>query len=160
MIIERNTILYTSGNAIKIHGNPPTRPSWMETSSRMAAAAMRSPRRAAAGSATTSRGPSTHGEQRIRRRPMAELGSCDFFGDGRQDRFMATGVTWWAKSPVTQQWRYLNTMKERLPQLQLGDIDGDAVCDVALPSPRPDVIPPRTYSKSGTSPWKPTRVVR
>lgn len=90
--------------------------------------------------------------------PTAELGSCDFFGDGQQDQFMATGVTWWARSPVTQQWRYLNTIKERLPQLQLGRVDGDVVCDIALRTARPDVIPPRTYSKGGTGPWKPTLV--
>jgi hypothetical protein len=51
--------------------------------------------------------------------PIAELGSGDYFGDGQQDQFMATGVTWWAKAPVTNQWRYLNTMSERLPQLML-----------------------------------------
>ena len=65
---------------------------------------------------------------------------------------MATGVTWWAKSPVTQQWRYLNTRQERLPQLLLGRIDNDAICDVAIRPPRPEMAP-RTYSKSGTGPW-------
>jgi hypothetical protein len=86
--------------------------------------------------------------------PMATLGSCDFVGDGRRDHFMATGVTWWALSPVTNQWRYLNTMPEILPQLQLVDVDNDGVCDVAEPPPRPEVPFPR-YSKSGTEPWTP-----
>ena len=83
--------------------------------------------------------------------PSAELGSCDFFGDGQQDQFMATGVTWWAKSPTTLQWRYLNTMRERLPELQLGKVDNDAVCDVAPPTH--PLLPPVKYSKSGTGPW-------
>jgi hypothetical protein len=51
--------------------------------------------------------------------PMSALGSADYAGDGQIDQSMATGVTWWAKSPVTEQWRYLNTMSERLPQLVL-----------------------------------------
>ncbi|MEO8627475.1 MAG: hypothetical protein ABI612_05155 [Betaproteobacteria bacterium] len=83
---------------------------------------------------------------------LSELGSCDFFGDGQQDQFMATGVTWWAKSPTTQQWRYLNTMAETLAQVQLRKIDGDAVCDVALKTSNPAGA---KYSKSGTGPWEP-----
>ena len=90
--------------------------------------------------------------------PMTELGRCDFVGDGKQDQFMATGVTWWVKSPVTGQWRYLNTMKERLPQLQLRNVDSDAACDVAMRMARPE-IPPLTYSKSGTGPWRPVQVL-
>ena len=67
---------------------------------------------------------------------------------------MATGVTWWAKSPVTQQWRYLNTMPERLSELKLGDIDNDGICDVGLKTSRPEVLPEK-YSKGGASPWLP-----
>ena len=66
---------------------------------------------------------------------------------------MATGVTWWAKSPVTDQWRYLNTMSERLPQLLLPKADFDAVFDVVLRAPPGE--PPKLYSKSGTGPWVP-----
>jgi hypothetical protein len=92
--------------------------------------------------------------------PSTQVGHCDFFGDGKQDTFMATGVTWWAKSPATLQWRYLNTMPERLPQLQLGDFDNDGRCDVA-PGPSNPLMPavPRTYSKNGTGPWVPTQVL-
>jgi hypothetical protein len=70
---------------------------------------------------------------------------------------MATGVTWWAKSPTTQQWRYLNTMPEKLSDLQLRKVDGDAICDVAPKTSSP-VIPPDRYSKSGTGPWVPFSV--
>jgi len=70
------------------------------------------------------------------------------------DEFMATGVTWWAKSLVTQQWRYLNTMPETLAQLQLADWDHDGVRDVAERSPVPEIAP-RRYSKSGAGRWTP-----
>jgi hypothetical protein len=89
--------------------------------------------------------------------PMTELGTGDFVGDGQQDQFMATGVTWWAKSPVTNQWRYLNTMPERLSELKLEDRDGDGVCDVAPKTRQPHWIP--VYSKSGTSVWTPLQLI-
>jgi hypothetical protein len=89
--------------------------------------------------------------------PEVTLGSCDFAGDGQDDQFMATGVTWWAKSTTTLQWRYLNTMPELLPEIALGKFDNDAVCDVA-PGPLPRLFKaPSTYSKSGTGPWVPFR---
>jgi hypothetical protein len=98
------------------------------------------------------------------RDPMKELGSCNFagYGVGLQDAFMVTGVTWWAWSPVTMQWRYLNTMAEpaddlskgqQLSDLRLADLDRDGVCDVAPISAQR--FPRRLYSKSGTSPWIP-----
>jgi hypothetical protein len=89
--------------------------------------------------------------------PMTELGTGDFVGDGQQDQFMATGVTWWAKSPVTNQWRYLNTMPERLLELTLRDADGDGVCDVVPKTRQPHWIP--VYSKSGTSAWAPLQLI-
>jgi hypothetical protein len=89
--------------------------------------------------------------------PTTMLGTGDFVGDGQQDKFMATGVTWWARSPVTSQWRYLNTMPQRLSELNLRDADGDAVCDVVPKTRGPHELP--VYSKSGTSPWVPLHVV-
>jgi hypothetical protein len=86
--------------------------------------------------------------------PTLALGTCDFAGDGQVDEFMATGVTWWAKSPTTHQWRYLNTMRERLSELQLGRFDKDAMCDV-VPGPVNPFRPPNKYSKNGTGPWVP-----
>jgi len=84
--------------------------------------------------------------------PSALLASCDFQGDGKRDLFMATGVTWWVQSAVTKQWRYLNTMPHRLSALQLGDINSDGVCDVAI-RPANTNTAPRAYSRSGTSRW-------
>ena len=158
MIIERNTILYTKGAAIKIRGNPADKAvvdnDVFKKGSR--SDAIKQNGNCGFGDNITKpidvRPTNVFGAD-----PMAELGSCDFFGDGQQDQFMATGVTWWAKSPVTGQWRYLNTMKEKLPELQLRKIDGDNVCDVAPKTRRPE-IPPEKYSKSGTSPWIPLMV--
>jgi hypothetical protein len=82
-----------------------------------------------------------------------ELGLCDFGGNGEQDQFMTTGLTWWARwlRPTEQidQWRYLNTMTEMLPGLHFADFDGDGICDVAK-----EINPRRQfYSKSGRTPW-------
>ena len=59
-------------------------------------------------------------------------GHCDFDRDGVDDEFLATGQTWWYRSVVggAPHWRYLNTSKARLPEIQLGDVDGDRRCDV------------------------------
>jgi hypothetical protein len=159
IIIERNTILYTSGNAIKIRGNPADKAvvddNVFKNGSR--------------GDAITQTGWCGWGDNitnpiDVRPNnvfgvdPTTELGSGDFAGDGQQDQFMATGVTWWAKSPVTGQWRYLNTMRERLPQLVLVDVDNDGKCDVALGPFNPSTRA-QTYSKNGTGPWVPVQVL-
>jgi hypothetical protein len=102
MIIERNTVLYTSGLAVRIRGNPADK----------------------------------------------AVVSNNVFASDRGEAIGQTGHC-----------GYLNTMTERLGQLQLGDLDGDGTCDVAPRSLRPE-LPPKKYSKSGTSPWKPTQVVR
>jgi hypothetical protein len=160
IIIEHNTILYTSGLAIKIRGNPADK----------AVVDGNVFKHASRGDAIGQNGScgwfgdniSNPIDVRLNNQfgvdPMTELGSGDFFGDGLQEQFLATGVTWWAKSPVTLQWRYLNTMTERLPQLLLEKVDNDAVWDVALRPPRPE-MPPQTYSKSGTGPWVPVQVI-
>ena len=160
IIIERNTILYTKGHAIKIRGNPADKAvvdgNVFKHDNRGDAIAQNG----ACGCGDNISKPIDVRPNNVFDvdDPTAELGRCDFFGDGQEDEFMATGVTWWAKSPVTGQWRYLNTMKEKLPELQLVKVDGDAVCDVAPRTRRPE-IPPEKYSKSGTSPWLPLGVI-
>lgn len=179
MIIQRNTILYTggsdwhvlpwlrNGNAIKIRGNPTDK---VIVDGNVF-------RHADLSNAIAQNGDlvatcvvligwpcvTTSGDKITRpiivrsnnvfgANPLNGLASCDFVGDGRNDQFMATGVTWWAKSPITEQWRYLNTMPQKMAELQLIDLDNDGICDVAERSSRPE-IPPRRYSKSGTAPW-------
>jgi uncharacterized protein YcfJ len=161
IIIERNTILYTKGAAIKIRGNPADKAvvdgNLFKNGSRDDAI-LQNGYCGYGDNITNPIDVRSNNVFGLDRDPTTELGHCDFFGDGKQDDFMATGVTWWARSPVTGQWRYLNTMKERLSQLQLGDIDHDGVCDVAIRPPRPEMRP-QTYSKSGTGPWAPVLVI-
>ncbi len=59
-------------------------------------------------------------------------GHCDFDRDGLDDEFLATGQTWWFRSGAgaAPHWRFLNTTKARLADVQLGDVDGDGRCDV------------------------------
>jgi hypothetical protein len=159
IIIERNTILYTDGLAIKIRGNPADK---AVVDNNVFAHESRSDAIAQNGDCGYGDNISNPIDVRPNNifgaNPMAELGSCDFFGDGQLDQFMTTGVTWWAKSPVTNQWRYLNTMPELLSQLQLGRIDNDAVCDVA-PKTSNSTTTPKKYSSGGTGPWVPLGVI-
>jgi hypothetical protein len=79
---------------------------------------------------------------------FGQYGVCDFDGDGRDDLFLGTGVTWWYMSGAKRQWVYLNAFPERASQVGLGDFDGDGRCDVfAVHGTQWD------YSPSGTSSW-------
>jgi hypothetical protein len=56
---------------------------------------------------------------------------CDFDGDGVGDTFMTTGVSWWFSTSVgDMRWVYLNQSKARITDLELGDVNGDGLCDV------------------------------
>ncbi len=151
MMIERNTILYTNGIAIKIRGNPADKAVVDGNAfkhKKMTDAISQNGNPGIIDTIITN--PiDVRPNNVFNFDPSAELGSCDFVGDGNQDKFMASGVTWWAKSATTLQWRYLNTMPGRLPELQLGDVDNDGKCDVASRS----TTGARTYSHNGTEPW-------
>ncbi len=161
MIIERNTILYVNGNAIKIRGNPIDKVVVDANVFRHKTADDAIAQNGDPGITNTPSKPITVeptntwdcGDL------LADLGKGDFFGDGQLEDFMATGVTWWARSPITGHWRYLNTMKERLPQLQLIHVDGDAICDVAPKMRELAAAPPEKYSKGGTTPWLQRNVI-
>lgn len=153
IIIERNTIFYDAGLAIKIRGNPADKGIFDGNVFKHSSKGKAIQQNGECGWGDNITNPIDIRPNNIFGvNPSAELGRCDFAGDGRKDEFMATGATWWAKSPITGQWRYLNTMPERLQQLQLEDIDGDGKCDVAERPPRTEMLP-RRYSKSGTGPW-------
>jgi hypothetical protein len=159
LIIQRNTILYTEGTAIKIRGNPTDRAVVDGNVFKQRKSDAIDQNGACGGWGDNITNPiDVRPNNQFRVDPMAQLGSCDFAGDGQQDEFMATGVTWWAKSPVTGQWRYLNTMTERLPELELRAVGGDSTCDVVPRGTRPEAVS-RVYSKSGTSPWTPMAAV-
>jgi hypothetical protein len=79
-----------------------------------------------------------------------QYGVCDFDADGRDDLFLATGVTWWYSSAGRREWIYLNERPEKLSSLGLGDFDGDGRCDVfAVHGAAWDI------SKGGTSVFTP-----
>ena len=59
-----------------------------------------------------------------------QYGVCDFDGDGKDDLFLATGVSWWYASGGRMNWTYLGPNSERLHQVGLGDFNGDGRCDV------------------------------
>jgi hypothetical protein len=164
MIIEQNTVLYTLGAAIGIRGNPEDK----------AVVDRNVFAHGSQGDAIEQGGNCSYWCWLVGNDitnpiqvtptnvfgadPMSELGSCHFAGDEVQDQFMASGVTWWVRSGLTGQWRYWNTMSEKVSELQFQDFDGDGICDV-LPRLRfPEVIP-KKYSKGGTTPWLPVGVI-
>jgi hypothetical protein len=59
---------------------------------------------------------------------------CDFDGDGVDDLFQATGVTWWVSGMGEFAWSYLNTRPERSSQLRVGFFDDAPGCDVIVES--------------------------
>ena len=59
-----------------------------------------------------------------------KYGICDFDGDGKDDLFLATGVSWWYSSSGEFQWTFLKQATERIDQVRLGYINGDNRCDV------------------------------
>ena len=159
MIIQRNTVLYSKGPAIKIRGNPADKAVVDGNVFRGTRGDIEQNGSCGGWGDNITRPIEVRPNNVFSADPMSQLGRCDFAGDGQLDDFMATGVTWWARSPVTGQWRYLNTMPERLSQISLERVDGDAICDVTPRRARPEMIP-RTYSKSGTGPWAPVLVIQ
>lgn len=158
IIIERNTILYASGKAIKIRGNPYDKAVvdgnvFTHNSSDEAIEQNGDPKWYQWIHDNITNPIDIRPNNLYKVLPLSDVGRCDFVGDGVQDTFAATGVTWWAWSPKTQQWRYLNTMPEPFSELQVRDFDKDGVCDVAKRTSNP-TAPPTRYSKSGTGAWQ------
>jgi hypothetical protein len=61
--------------------------------------------------------------------------TCDFDGDGTNDRFWATGVTWWYFSSLVDHYQFLNQSSSgTLGQHTLSDVNQDGLCDVTLPN--------------------------
>jgi hypothetical protein len=176
MLIERNTILYRggpravgvgplskevweSGLAIKIRGNPLGRVlvdgNVFAHGSKGAAIAQNGDglRQNADGQWVPSitNPVQVTKNNRWRAKPLQKLKQCDFDGDGVNDDFMATGVTWWLRPAATRQWRYLSTKTEQIGALTLRDMDGDGKCDVVRVK-RQGLQ--EDYSRGGMGPWQ------
>jgi hypothetical protein len=61
---------------------------------------------------------------------FGQYGVCDIDGDGIDDLFLPTGVTWWFSSAGQYPWSFLKRDSAVLKDLKLGDVDGDGRCDV------------------------------
>src|SRR5262249_20810330 len=79
----------------------------------------------------------------------ARYGVCDFDGDGIDDLFLPTGVTWWFSSYGEFQWSFLSAKNERLEKLRFGYFDDDKRCDVLTESGDQWV-----FSSGGVEWWK------
>lgn len=73
---------------------------------------------------------------------------CDFDGDGIDDLFLPTGVSWWFSGMGEFPWRFLALRNERIERLRFGYFDADDRCDVLTESNRAWVI-----SSGGTGAW-------
>jgi Right handed beta helix region/FG-GAP-like repeat len=143
--IIRNSFLYTAGPAVKIRGTPQRKP-WgaFVISNVFAHPCLEGPLLPCAVE-QTEKGVYKH-DNRVGIDGSDRYGTCDFDGDGTDDRFLATGETWWYASRGTGPWTYLNTSERLLSELRLGDVNGDGRCDVAAGD---------NISRGGTEPWRP-----
>lgn len=61
---------------------------------------------------------------------FGRYGVCDLDGDGTDDLFLPTGVTWWYSSKGTYQWTYLRQDDHELNNLRLVHFAGSNRCSV------------------------------
>jgi hypothetical protein len=85
---------------------------------------------------------------RLDTQTYGQYGMCDFDGDGIDDLFLATGVSWWFSGGGEFPWRFLARRNERLKDVRFGYFDGDNRCDVLVESNGAWVI-----SSGGTGQW-------
>ena len=154
VVYENNAFQYTNGNAIKIRGTPQQQ----ATINRNVFA-----NRIVNDTLTTTGGIAlTKGKAHIQigKGPLANragidpfgrYGVCDFDGDGFDDLFLATGVTWWYASGGDTHWSYLNLADEQLDQVRLGYFDDDLRCDVLAENTGNGAW---EISSGGTAPWR------
>lgn len=131
--IRHNAIYYTAGTAIKIRG----RPTFGADVARNVFAHT-DPFGGLFGSAAVVQHDETPNvrmrDNQFGVRTLDDAGWCDFSGDGRLDRLLATGESWWyetrAGDSATKFWVFLNSSTRRLADLSLSDVDGDGRCDI------------------------------
>ena len=78
-------------------------------------------------------------------------GVCDFDGDGLDDLFLPTRVSWWYSSQGKFHWTFLNVdlSRKSLSELRLGYFNDDLRCDVLAEFENQWFI-----SSGGTGPWQ------
>ena len=79
--------------------------------------------------------------------------TCDFDGDGVDDLFLATGVTWWYSSGGQFPWTFMQADRNRANQLAFGDFDHDRRCDILEELPTQQGV--WYISRGGVSPLEP-----
>jgi hypothetical protein len=154
VVYEANAFQYTKGNAIKIRGTP----EYQATINRnvFANRIVNDTLTKTGGIALTlgrkhikiGKGPLAN---RAGIDPFGKYGVCDFDGDGFDDLFLATGVTWWYASGGDTHWSYLNLADEQLDQVRLGYFDDDLRCDVLAENTGNGAW---EISSGGTAPWR------
>ena len=159
LIIERNTILYTKGSAIKIRGNPLDKAVVNQnifknnrhgSSEYISFVELEHPTIDQTGNCDLDK--ITNPIQVTNTNafdidPMQPLASCNF-GGGEKDEFMGTHLTWWAKLAHTGQWYFLTPCPRQCLTCIL-PTSMATVFDVAQ-----EINPRRQfYSKSGRTPW-------
>ena len=126
--ISENVFQYTRNDDINIRGNPRGRATIKNNIFA----------RSDEGAAINGSDNSNVDVQRNNRYNVDDFGKysiCDFDGDGIDDLFFATGVTWWMSGQGRFPWTFLSA--DRLPRgnLRFGYFDGDPRCDVAVELP-------------------------
>jgi len=84
----------------------------------------------------------------INTQTYGRYGICDFDGDGVDDLFLATGVSWWFSGRGQFPWRFMAQRTEQLSDLRLGYFDEDTRCDVLAENDNAWIV-----SSGGTEPW-------
>src|SRR5262245_65839343 len=141
LIIERNTILYTKGSAIKIRGNPLDKAVVNQnifknnrngSSEYISFVELEHPTIDQTGDCDSDK--ITNPIQVTINKafnidPMQPLASCNF-GGGEKDQFMGTHLTWWAKSARTGQWYFLKLMTEMVTTVNFDALVVNCLCIV------------------------------
>jgi VCBS repeat protein len=79
--------------------------------------------------------------------------TCDFDGDGVDDLFLATGVTWWYSSGGQFPWVFMQADRHSAGQLAFGDFDHDGRCDILEDHPTQTGV--WYISRGGVGEWEP-----
>jgi FG-GAP-like repeat/Right handed beta helix region len=144
--ISYNAFLYTSDNAFKLRGTPAIRADVAHNVFKHRAIWDRiTPYEITPGALAQTESGLKQWDNKVDVDESDNYVLCDFDADGVNDRFFATGASWWYSSGGTGHWVYLNTSTKKLSALTLGYFDDDGKCDVKAGS---------TISSGGTGPWR------